>query len=78
MKYGLEMSASQELDVIGMQPHSREYLEYKVIREVADYKGSKTGVSGIERGYDEGEYAEGFGSFDRDHFCHRVNFSETP
>ena len=29
-KYELEMSASNQLDVNGMQPHAREYLEYEV------------------------------------------------
>lgn len=28
--YELEMSASNQLDVHGMQPHAREYLEYEV------------------------------------------------
>jgi len=28
--YELQMSASNQLDVHGMQPHSREYLEYEV------------------------------------------------
>lgn len=27
---GLQPSACQQLDVVGMQPHSREYLEYEV------------------------------------------------
>lgn len=26
----LEMSASNQLDVVGMQPHSREYLEHEI------------------------------------------------
>lgn len=26
---GLQPSACQQLDVVGMQPHSREYLEYE-------------------------------------------------
>lgn len=29
-KYELEPSASNELDVNGMQPHAREYLEHEV------------------------------------------------
>lgn len=32
----MEMSACQQLDVAGMQPHSREYLEYCVLRDRSD------------------------------------------
>lgn len=37
----MEPSYCQELDVRGMQPHSREYLEYQVIAERSRFKAAK-------------------------------------
>lgn len=37
----MQPSYCQELDVQGMQPHSREYLEYKVLAERSRFKAAK-------------------------------------
>jgi hypothetical protein len=37
----MEPSYCQELDVMGMQPHSREYQEYQVIAERSRFKAAK-------------------------------------
>lgn len=37
----MQPSYCQQLDVKGMQPHSREYLEYQVIAERSRFKAAK-------------------------------------
>ena len=37
----MEMSYCQELDVKGMQPHTREYQEYEVMAERSRFKAAK-------------------------------------
>jgi hypothetical protein len=49
----MEMSACQQLDVSGMQPHAREYLEYEVLRDRSHFKGAMVpGVLSAEESYD--------------------------
>lgn len=58
----MEMSYCQELDVQGMQPHAREYLEHRVLREQSDRKGRKIpGVMLTEMQYDDHVHEDGFG-----------------
>lgn len=52
------MSACQELDVAGMQPHSREYLEHCVMRDRSDWKAMHVpGVNSSERSFDRASTA---------------------
>lgn len=54
----MEMSACQELDIAGMQPHSREYLEYCVMRDRSDWKAMHVpGVTSSERMFDRASNA---------------------
>lgn len=48
----LEPSASTQLDVIGMQPHAREYLEYTLNCERSERKFEQIGHQTID--YSEG------------------------
>jgi hypothetical protein len=50
----MEMSACQQLDLAGQQPHSREYLEYCVMRDRSDWKAMHVpGVVSMENKFDE-------------------------
>lgn len=45
-KYELQMSACSQLDVVGMQPHAREYLEHEL-----NYVRSERTYQEFEGGY---------------------------
>lgn len=53
----MEMSACQQLDVAGMQPHAREYLEYCVMRDTSDWKAMHVpGVVSSENAFERPSY----------------------
>jgi len=57
----MEMSYCQELDVQGMQPHSREFLEYQVIRQRSHDKAMKLpGIIRDEKQYDNKDHMDGW------------------
>ena len=57
----MEMSICQQLDVMGMQPHAREYVEYRVVRDRSEAKAARMpGVNAAETCYDNECHKDGF------------------
>lgn len=77
----MELSVTQQLDVAGMQPHSREYLEHMVSCDVSRFKAMMTpGVMHQERAYDEHWHKDGTGEW-RDYHpdpMPGIHYGDTP
>ena len=77
-KRGMDMSTCQQLDIAGMQPHSREYLEYMVMRDRSAAEAEKyPGLKELESKYDawSAEPMSGYGFPDE---CPGIQFTDKP